>query len=73
MEYRRLGRSELQVSAPAAGCTAFGNRADAAESVRVPGAPVDAGTSLIETAAACGRGVSEGIVDAKLRQSAGVR
>ncbi|MBX6353859.1 MAG: aldo/keto reductase [Thermoflavifilum sp.] len=50
MEYRRLGRSGLVVSALGLGTNAFGSRADKETSIRVIHAAIDAGIRFIDTA-----------------------
>ena len=72
MEYRRFGRSDLQVSALALGCMAFGRRADEKESFRIIAAAIDAGINLIDTANIYQHGLSETIVGKALK-SAGKR
>ncbi len=67
MEYRRFGRSDLQVSALTLGCMAFGWTADEQESYRVIDAAVDAGINLIDTANYYGKGASETIVGKALK------
>jgi aryl-alcohol dehydrogenase-like predicted oxidoreductase len=62
MQYRRFGRSDLQVSALALGCMAFGSRADETQSIRIIDRAIDAGINLIDTANIYSRGVSEAIV-----------
>ena len=62
MEYRLLGRSDLQVSALALGTMAFGASADEGESHRILDAAVEADINFIDTANIYTRGVSEEIV-----------
>jgi aryl-alcohol dehydrogenase-like predicted oxidoreductase len=50
MEFRRLGRSGLMVSALGLGTNAFGSRADKETSIRVIHAAIDAGITFIDTA-----------------------
>jgi aryl-alcohol dehydrogenase-like predicted oxidoreductase len=67
MEYRRFGRSDLQVSALTLGCMAFGNQADEKESFRMIDAAIDSGINLLDTANIYKNGVSESIVGKALR------
>ncbi len=67
MEYRRFGRSDLQVSALTLGCMAFGNQADEAESTRIINRAIDSGINLIDTANIYKQGLSEEIVGRALR------
>lgn len=67
MEYRRFGRSDLQVSALTLGCMAFGASADEAESGRIIDRAIDAGINLIDTANIYERGASETIVGRALK------
>lgn len=62
MEYRRLGRSSLDVSAICLGCMNFGGRTEEDESVRIIHAALDAGVNFLDTANIYGRGRSERIV-----------
>ena len=67
MEYRRFGRSDLQVSALTLGCMAFGSWADEKESFRIIDAAIDAGINLIDTANIYQYGTSETIVGKALK------
>jgi len=69
MEYRRLGRSDLRVSALSLGCMAFGNTADEAESRRIMEAALDAGINLFDTANVYSGGASETIVGRFLKEN----
>ncbi len=62
MEYRRLGRSSLEVSALCLGTMNFGRRTEEDESVRIIDAAVDAGINFIDTANVYAGGRSEEIV-----------
>ena len=60
MEYRRLGRSGLQVSVVGLGCNNFGGRIDADQTAAVVTKALDLGVNLFDTADVYGnRGVSE--------------
>ncbi len=50
MEYRKLGRSGLKVSAIGLGTNAFGKRADKETSIRIVHEVIDAGVNFIDTA-----------------------
>ncbi len=67
MDYRNLGRSGLKVSAMSLGCNAFGGRADAATSVAIVHAALEAGINLIDTADTYVDGESERIVGQALK------
>jgi aryl-alcohol dehydrogenase-like predicted oxidoreductase len=60
MEYRKLGRAGLKVSAVGLGCNNFGMRCDAQQTQAVVDAAIDAGINLFDTADIYGgRGGSE--------------
>src|ERR1700675_5166995 len=59
MAYRRLGDSDLQVSAVGLGCNNFGARIDQAAASAVVGAALDAGISFFDTADIYGDWTSE--------------
>ena len=59
MEYRRLGRSGLEVSAVGLGTNNFGTRADVFDSVRVVERALDLGVNMIDTSNSYGQGLSE--------------
>jgi aryl-alcohol dehydrogenase-like predicted oxidoreductase len=60
VEYRRLGRSGLQVSVVGIGCNNFGGRIDADQTATVVNKALDLGINLFDTADVYGnRGVSE--------------
>ena len=61
MEYRRLGRSGLTVSALCLGTMTFGDRTDEAEAGRIVAAARDAGINFIDTADQYAKGESERI------------
>ncbi len=72
MRYRKLGLSEIQVSAVALGTWSVGGgpwwgKTDDNESVRAIQAAVDAGVTLIDTAPAYGFGRSEEVVGRAIR------
>ena len=62
MQYRRLGRSGLQVSVVGLGCNNFGGRVDLAGARTVVDRALDLGVTLFDTADAYGRGASESIL-----------
>jgi aryl-alcohol dehydrogenase-like predicted oxidoreductase len=62
MEYRRLGRSGLEVSALCLGTMTFGDRTGAAEARRIVDSAFDAGVNFIDTADVYNYGESEKIV-----------
>ena len=68
MQYRRLGRSGLEVSPLCLGAMMFGDRTDAAESARIIDAAADAGINFIDTADKYADGESERIVGRALRE-----
>ena len=68
MEYRRLGRSSVQVSALCLGCMNFGRRTDDDEAIRIVHAAMDAGINFVDTANVYARGHSEEIVGKALAQ-----
>jgi aryl-alcohol dehydrogenase-like predicted oxidoreductase len=59
MEYRRMGRCGLKVSALCLGTMTFGHGMDEAESRRIVDAAVDAGVNFFDTANSYGNGDSE--------------
>jgi aryl-alcohol dehydrogenase-like predicted oxidoreductase len=59
MEYRRLGRSGLKVSALCLGTMTFGHGADEAEAQRIVDLALDAGVNFFDTANSYGNGQSE--------------
>ena len=67
MEYRRLGRSGLEVSVLCLGTMTFGDRTDVAEAQRIVDAAADAGVNFIDTADVYVAGESERIVGAAIR------
>jgi len=67
MDYRRLGRSGLEVSPICLGTMMFGDRTDAAESTRIVDAAADAGINFIDTADKYAEGESERIVGKAIR------
>ena len=63
MDYRKLGRSGLKVSAVGLGCNNFGWTIDEAQSRRVVDAAIDAGVTFLDTANVYGGGgASEAIL-----------
>ncbi|HEX2185364.1 MAG TPA: aldo/keto reductase, partial [Chloroflexota bacterium] len=59
MEYRRLGKSGLKVSAIGLGGNTFGNGADEAQTGRIINRALDLGINFIDTADVYSRGISE--------------
>jgi aryl-alcohol dehydrogenase-like predicted oxidoreductase len=62
MEYRRLGRSGLKVSALCLGAMMFGDRTDEAEAKRILASAREAGVNFVDTADAYAKGESERIL-----------
>jgi len=62
MEYRRLGRSGLKVSALCLGAMMFGDRTDEAEAGRIVASAREAGVNFVDTADAYAKGESERIL-----------
>lgn len=69
MDYRRLGRSGMQVSELALGTMTFGRELDRAGSTELFHAFLDAGGTFVDTADVYGRGASEEIVGEAIRSS----
>src|SRR5262245_6556721 len=67
MEYRRLGRSGLKVSAVGVGCNNFGGRMDEAATRAVVDAAIDHGITLFDTADVYGSSHSERLLGEALR------
>jgi aryl-alcohol dehydrogenase-like predicted oxidoreductase len=67
MEYRRLGRSGLKVSAVGVGCNNFGGRMDEAATRAVVDAAIDHGITLFDTADVYGNSHSERFLGEALR------
>jgi aryl-alcohol dehydrogenase-like predicted oxidoreductase len=67
MDYRRLGRSGLEVSPLCLGTMTFGDRTDAAAAQRIVDCAHAAGVNFIDTADAYVKGESERIVGAAIR------
>ena len=67
MELRRLGASGLRVSLAGLGCNNFGMRIDAAATVEVVHAALDAGITFFDTARSYGGGRSEEYLGAALK------
>jgi 1-deoxyxylulose-5-phosphate synthase len=67
MQYRRLGRSGIQVSALALGTDNLLNPTPEAESIRIIDAAIDAGINLIDTSNSYAAGDSERLVGRALR------
>jgi aryl-alcohol dehydrogenase-like predicted oxidoreductase len=62
MEFRRLGKSGLEVSVICLGTMMFGDRTDAATAKRIVDSAFDAGVNFIDTADVYAKGASETIV-----------
>ena len=62
MQYRRLGRSGLKVSALCLGAMMFGDRTDEAEAGRIVASAREAGVNFVDTADAYAKGESERIL-----------
>lgn len=60
MQYRRLGRTGMNVSSVALGCMAFGRWIDKEASFRVLDAAMEAGITLLDTADVYGTGMDNG-------------
>ena len=69
MEYRRLGRSGLNISKLALGTMNFGNPTDKAESFDIIYAALDAGINILDCADAYAEGQSERIIGEALAES----
>ncbi len=67
MDYRRLGRSGLEVSALCLGTMTFGDRTSAEDAQRIVDAARDVGVNFIDTADVYGNGLSERIVGAAIK------
>ena len=67
MEYRQLGSSGLAVSPICLGTMMFGDRTDAATSLRIIDAARDAGVNFIDTADAYSKGGSERVVGSAIK------
>jgi aryl-alcohol dehydrogenase-like predicted oxidoreductase len=67
MEYRRLGRSGLRVSAVGLGCNPFGHEVDAAAAERIVGRALDLGITYFDTADSYFEGRSEEYLGRALR------
>ena len=70
LEYRQLGRTDLQVSSIGLGCVTFGREIDATTSFDVLDRAVDRGINLLDTAAVYGDGASEEVIGRWLRDRA---
>jgi len=66
MEYRRLGKSGLDVSVVCLGTMMFGDRTDAREANEIVAAAQDAGVNFIDTADVYANGASEAITGAAI-------
>jgi aryl-alcohol dehydrogenase-like predicted oxidoreductase len=62
MEYRKVGRTGLKVSAFCLGTMMFGRQLDEAESLRIIGKALDSGVTFIDTADMYANGVTEEIL-----------
>ena len=67
MEYRRLGRSGLRVSAIGLGGNTFGRYADAARTAEIVGRALDLGVNLFDTADVYNSGQSEEFIGRAIR------
>ena len=67
MEYKKLGRSGLEVSAVGLGCNNFGRRCDKEQTAAVVHKALDVGVTLFDTADIYGRGISEEFLGAALQ------
>lgn len=68
MEYRKLGRTDLQVSSIGLGCVTFGREIDEAASFQVMDRALEHGINLFDTAEAYAQGRSEEVVGAWLKE-----
>src|SRR5437773_8072161 len=66
MQFRRLGKSGLDVSVLCLGTMMFGDRTDAATSNEIVAHAADAGVNFIDTADVYSKGASETIVGAAI-------
>ena len=66
MEYRRLGRSDLNISSIGLGCVTFGREIDRDTSFAVLDRARERGITLLDTAACYGEGASERVIGAWL-------
>jgi aryl-alcohol dehydrogenase-like predicted oxidoreductase len=69
MEYRKLGDSDLRVSALGLGCATFGREIDEAASFAMIDRALDSDINLLDTAEAYGRGVSEEVLGNYFRKT----
>lgn len=69
MQYRRLGRTDIEISSIALGCVTFGREIDAETSFAVMDHAVERGINLFDTAEAYASGTSEAVVGAWLKAS----
>jgi len=69
MEYRQLGKTDLNVSAIGLGAVTFGREIDEATAFTVMNHALARGINLIDTAEAYAKGRSEEVVGAWLKQS----
>jgi aryl-alcohol dehydrogenase-like predicted oxidoreductase len=67
MQFRRIGKSGLEVSVLCLGTMMFGDRTDASTSNEIVAHALDAGVNFIDTADVYSKGVSETIVGAAIR------
>ncbi len=67
MEYRRLGRSGLEVSTLCLGTMMFGDRTDAAATNEIVAHAFDAGVNFIDTADVYSKGAAETLTGAAIR------
>jgi aryl-alcohol dehydrogenase-like predicted oxidoreductase len=62
MQYRRLGKSDLTISAIGMGCIQFGDKADLSETERIVGRALELGITFFDTANVYSDGVGEEFV-----------
>ena len=69
MEYRKLGRTGIDVSPLTLGCMMFGGRTSEADSADIIDRALDAGINILDTANVYSRGLSEEATGAALRRN----
>lgn len=68
MEYRKLGRSGVKVSALCLGCMNFGNATNEADAIGIIRRAIDEGINFIDTSNSYSKGASETIVGKALAE-----